>query len=370
MECIYYKNKNKLTFKGQEHIFPAGLGGIKKLPKDYVSQEANNYFSKLENYLMHGSLITMHRALFGPSKRKDKKEGKRIIWVLENVNNSSNVELGYIREGTPYTIPQVYVDMTGHMNFSVSSHEGIKELNSFIELLNLEIKKFISKESKKIIENDIIIGYSQKTIYVAFNPKTKPSIEKINAIRKTILSVYLSNNINSNKNNIHYVRNQVSTNVKLSETIDNYRVFGKIAFNVLADLKGKDYVLHNDFDEFRNLLMSSNNSKNNTDSMDNDNFLNNDNLTHINFLPSLTSLPNIDKMFPEQSHWCILFNNNGDLCATVCLYNIFKRYIFIAKNRGRDMSDIDGLICDWKNKKEYKLIDYVIQYIDYHNSQQ
>ena len=31
----------------------------------------------------------------------------------------------------------------------------------------------------------------------------------------------------------------------------DYRVFGKIAFNVLSDIKGKDYVLDSDFDKFR-----------------------------------------------------------------------------------------------------------------------
>ena len=35
----------------------------------------------------------------------------------------------------------------------------------------------------------------------------------------------------------------------------DYRVFGKIAFNVLSDIKGKDYVLDSDFDKFRNWLM-------------------------------------------------------------------------------------------------------------------
>lgn len=51
MECIYYKDKEGLEWKGQEHIFQASLGEIKKLPVDYVSKDANDYFSKLENHL-------------------------------------------------------------------------------------------------------------------------------------------------------------------------------------------------------------------------------------------------------------------------------------------------------------------------------
>ena len=42
--CIYYNNKDTLTYQGQEQIFPASIGGIEKLPLGYVSDQANNYF--------------------------------------------------------------------------------------------------------------------------------------------------------------------------------------------------------------------------------------------------------------------------------------------------------------------------------------
>ena len=31
--CIYYGDKPNLTYNSQEHIFPASIGGIGKLPK-------------------------------------------------------------------------------------------------------------------------------------------------------------------------------------------------------------------------------------------------------------------------------------------------------------------------------------------------
>lgn len=43
--CIYYGVSPLLTYKNQEHVFPAGLGGNKKLPNDYVSDQANKLFS-------------------------------------------------------------------------------------------------------------------------------------------------------------------------------------------------------------------------------------------------------------------------------------------------------------------------------------
>ena len=41
--------------------------------------------------------------------------------------------------------------------------------------------------------------------------------------------------------------------------------------------------------------------------------------------------------------------------ATVGLYNTFTRSMNIAKGRGIDFNFADGMICDWKNEREYRL---------------
>jgi len=46
--CIYYKDRKNLHYAKQEHIVSAAIGGIKKLPKGYVSDEFNSGISKLE----------------------------------------------------------------------------------------------------------------------------------------------------------------------------------------------------------------------------------------------------------------------------------------------------------------------------------
>ena len=59
--CIYLKTSPTLTYKSQEHIFPAGIGGTSKLPKGYVSDQANAYFSRLEAAFMRGSFVSLVR---------------------------------------------------------------------------------------------------------------------------------------------------------------------------------------------------------------------------------------------------------------------------------------------------------------------
>lgn len=47
--CIYLKIEKDLTYDGQEHIIPAGLGCCTKLDTGVVSDKANKYFSKIEH---------------------------------------------------------------------------------------------------------------------------------------------------------------------------------------------------------------------------------------------------------------------------------------------------------------------------------
>lgn len=48
-KCIYFGNtKNELSYRKQEHIIPASLGGKMKLPLGLVSDQANELFSKYE----------------------------------------------------------------------------------------------------------------------------------------------------------------------------------------------------------------------------------------------------------------------------------------------------------------------------------
>ena len=46
-KCIYFKEDN-LKYDSREHIFPAGIGGVKRLLRGFVSDKANNYFSNIE----------------------------------------------------------------------------------------------------------------------------------------------------------------------------------------------------------------------------------------------------------------------------------------------------------------------------------
>ena len=49
--CIYYGVSPLLTYKNQEHVFPAGLGGNKKLPNDLSGKICRDFLHTV--YLIH-----------------------------------------------------------------------------------------------------------------------------------------------------------------------------------------------------------------------------------------------------------------------------------------------------------------------------
>ena len=140
--------------------------------------------------------------------------------------------MGYMREGTPYLITQVSI-LKDHMTFTLSPDGAKEELDVFIEKMKTGEGHFIRKTSTLIKEKTVIIGYSQKAIYVGINPDNDISDETLRVLMKRVAERYTSDH------QMQYREEQISSQFDVSETMGDYRVFGKIAFNVLSDIKGK-----------------------------------------------------------------------------------------------------------------------------------
>ena len=107
--CIYLGNSEKLTYKKQEHVFPAGLGGKQMLDHGVVSDQANGLFSPMELTLMRHSLIAFERMMYGPGKRgslNPAKASKSAVTV--GLQDDGQPILCYTAAGKPYNIPQFH----------------------------------------------------------------------------------------------------------------------------------------------------------------------------------------------------------------------------------------------------------------------
>jgi len=325
--CIYYQSKDQLTFAGQEHIFPASIGGIEKLPKGFVSDQANHYLSQLEQALLKTSIISLSREFFGPGKRGTDKLGEVSVSVLKSEDEYS---LGYLFKGKPYSIPQLKINqVTGECFLIIDKKEGAEYIDKFIKYLQDFDGKFIYIKNKNISENEIYIGHYQKKYFVA-SASLNIELTKV----QSLIKLFLEHSSSILEPEVRSAQVVVKNNMVLSK--DNAKVYAKIAFNVLAKFKGKDYLQNSAFDEMRDWIVGERD-------------------ININYFPTRNS--NCNYMISEfTGHYCVLLNIDNHICAEVSLYG-WKMGFRLGKIFDDSFNIPMGLFCDSENKKEFTLLE-------------
>jgi len=343
-KCIYLKGiEPELTFNSGEHIIPAGIGGIMKLPHGVVSDKINTeIFSGLELEFMRNSPISLPRQFHGPGKRgsfSPKKASKSNVHVMITADGNSRISLGYIKLGKPFLIQQVMIFPNGIAEFNFDRDNGTPEtqMNQFIE----ELKDF-NGYYKEIIDDRIpnenyLLGKDNKEWYLSKNKTTV--IPNLNELVKRVIS-----SVNNGNLNPQYGKSQVSCHQSMAFNIENYfRVCAKIAFNFLALSKGQAFVLQSEFDPIRNWIVSG--GENHFVQL-----LNQD--KKMRFIGEIP--------FPPLSHKIILTNVGKELIGFINFYGTdFEVLVKLCDNIPVINFDIDGYICDWQNKKEYRLIEFI-----------
>jgi len=330
--CIYYEDQQNLTYRSEEHIFPATIGGIKTLPKGWVSDKANDYFSKLESQIVTESFIGLEKMFYGPGKRGTKKPGRMPITLFLSIDKEN---LGFSFEGKPHYIPQIVISKDLR-RFSISRDDLLQTNNDIEKLIN-KIKKFDGKYtliSNKPELSAFLIGLYEKRIFISINDKNKipKFIEYINK--------HIADKINySEATKSKVEKPQIILNMSI-DTVNNARVFAKVALNVIASLRGNNYLKNPHFEEIKQWILGK----------DNDNYkqLPRD----VKFLKNLINDDN-------RLHYCIVMNINNSLVAIIAFYNHWTMTFEICKSFDDFFNSPFVYFCDWQNKKEYTLYDYL-----------
>lgn len=341
MSCIYLQNSSNLTYEKQEHIFPAGLGGTRKLPKGVVSDQANELFSPMEKLLMESSLISMMRMHYGPGKRGSFSKN-RVSQSQVTITRGSNglMELTYTALSKPYSISQFTKDNT-HYHISLrmpkDNESMIMVFEDFCGLLSCFDDKFVHLQSKELLDNQMIIGVHNRKLYCA-TKKERPQVENI----KKEIEFFLSSVSKVNKNEqFDLLKEKVTQFHRFEESSVIARMYGKIAINVLAHLKGEEFVKEKELDDFKRWILQGEGD------------------LYYTTLPRGILNEKIVKVFPKRSHWCLFTQYEGFPFAIVCFYGNWQRSFKLTKEKKSWFPNPQGYICDWENKKEYKLNEYV-----------
>lgn len=341
--CIYYGDMPGLTYTKREHIFPAGLGGKMILPQGYVSDQANELFSQWELDLMRHSIISMIRAMEGPGKRGSSSPSKASASEVSIYKTDNGTfELGYIKAGKSNSIPQIVISTDAaetkfHFIAPRSENEPEEILTSFKNALSKFIGKFISVHVSELEPSLIIVGAWNGKFYIAFSdspPTAQFLSDKISLFCKKAKVKEVSQRDTYGKFELH-----------LMEDENTCRVYAKIAYNVLAYFRGDTFVQDVRFKEIRRWILGES---------DTDKFFS---------LPKWFGDMNVLR-FPEKAHFCFFMRSEGGkLLAVVCLYGAFLHtFEFSEWDEAEDAYDFPGflgLICDWKQKQEYTMNEWI-----------
>jgi len=348
--CIYYSKRPGLHYDTQEHIFPAAIGGIKMLPKGYVSDEFNNDISKLELDVFRNSIIAVPRQIEGPGKRGSldpKRATKSKVHVIVDSISEEVTGLGYIKLNKTFEIPQVNINVeTGELIMSsnadsvITPRETIKKFRDKCEQAeNLKIRIIPDEKLNKGI---ILFGIEEgiengHNAFFAHHPLNKMSINS-DYIRKIGKSLHTEINEGQAK---RYIPLSHLT-VKFNE--EHFRIDGKIAFNFLAFLKGDDFINQVIFDPVRVWIAEG--GSNSFALLDNSS-------------PFLFKNPKIETS--DSIHYIMMTKVKDTLVASLAFFGGLKKMILLARNYKEPFA-LDGLICDWKNMREYRLLEYISKF--------
>lgn len=361
--CIYSKKTEPdVNFKKQEHIFPASLGGLKKLPKGYVSDEINEKFSsELETEFMREGIMSIPRQFIGPGTRGNisniKKATQSKVHLMKDDDN--RYTLGYIVLGKPTHINQIIFNFDNEGNLS-DSHEvifpsGTKDIIS-------EIKKFsnLSDSINFIIDNKIpcnkiILGiqeYQNKgkgpilsKWFIGHNESIKVNEDLKDKLKLGVERIYdaskdkIFDSTVTSKQVTSYQTLRIDTNVF-------FRTCAKIAFNYVAEIVGPKVVLKKEFDEIRNYIVNGGENK------------------FVDFSKdrSESSYPIFDCL--NDKHILIAKFTDKDIIVSIVFYGLTHIGVRIPYTASiKELPDsfkMKGTVIDWKNREEHDLFKYVL----------
>ncbi len=79
----------------------------------------------------------------------------------------------------------------------------------------------------------------------------------------------------------------------------------------------------------------------------------------------IVETPEFKNIFPEYSHWCIFTIHERQIVSIVSFYGFSTRKFVIGELPYNSSFPLIGLICDWKNKKEMIVDEFVYVQIHY-----
>jgi hypothetical protein len=341
--CIYLVDQQHLHYDSAEHIIPAGLGGMQKLPFDFVSREFNNVSSKQEMAFLRSSILAIPRQILGPGKRGSLSPGKAtksVVNVFSRQRSGNDLTLGYIQAAVPVEIPTVRWDaLSDEFTVNIAKASTNAEVAVFKRMLAaFDESKVRLIRSHKLDSTTFLLGVNsdlEKNIDFYIASKAGDMQPFTSAILAELAALIVDRSTFTGAD-----RHHIRTHQTFIMGDDYTKCCAKIAFNALAHLKGKDLVLQECFNPLRNWIVNGGDKG------------------FATFEPGFNA--NLNYLFPPDSHHVLISKVRESLFADVCFYNHFHNRVLLTDHFLGDFQ-LEGFVCDWKFRKEYDIHTYLAQ---------
>lgn len=367
MNCCIYTgfDDSTATFRSAEHIFPKCIGGVNCLPKGWVSDAVNNSFSKLELSFARTNPGVVLNRMFLPHVGRKSHTNRDLIGVFENLNDNSDYSLGYIRNGTPFPINQIVISSTLPIKDGASIPVKViippdpklsqeDQVRIFWEDLCSFSGDFLCIESDTLPPHTYLLGLQDKRWYLGIGKGEYSESIRLHLVE--LVSKMASHEAEKSlpKSKIATASHQVHSTFSIKANLyDIFRVTAKIALNSLAALKGQKFVLAESFSAIKHAILTGKN---------------------ISQYVWITEGPNpiLDLLKPfskdisigEKCHSAVFIQKEGILYSLVSLYGSINPYM-VKLGRVSPCSFVDFYICDWENRRDCTMIDYVLKICEY-----
>jgi len=375
--CIYsLKSIPNATFSNQEHVIPACIGGKKKLPTGYVSDEVNALFSKLELEFARKTEIAWMRAVYGPGKRGSlslQNATESEIHIVEDINGG-NIGLGYIKLGEPYGVNSIFINKnSGEVRFSLQPKEDVTHDKLFINFLD-QLKSLCVDKPVNVIPNDrlseseYILGFHSGKWYIAYNPiqNVETVVQGMSQFVSAVIEQTPNEKVNEMREgikNLSIHSSQITMDMSTKFNVnDYYRILAKIALNCLAHLKGDDFVLQSEFDSIRKAIYNGEAMGKYFDQM----IYNTKNI----FDKEQGSFGDIfrhtesqigQNLLSDHYHCIFFFSVLGKQKCAIGLYGFDRPHILNLAEATTEPV-FDAFICNWRTETEMDLLSYIMSF--------
>lgn len=351
--CIYYGNKEYLTYNSQEHVLPAALGCHTKLPKGVVSDQANAYFSPIERHVIEQSLIQLPRLFIGPGKRGSLSPNKATKSELSVIDMNGEKSLGYIQLGDAYLVNHFIInrgdldngEKISHIQYSQGNETEIPEDKEECKKLYIEGLNSLKSQLRKWkdMQTYVRIGDGNERVLITFF-KDKVYIgadedltnDEIKTLKDTLNQDFM---FGGSKGNVAHPKITIEIKHGLA---DVEKVAAKSAMNTLAYLQDEDFVRDClNLNELREKMFA-----------DDDSIL--DVVDEIHDARYLKRRFCLD----DDIMACILCNHDCKLKGYVFFYSRCYVVTMCPKSLSGFAKE-DGIVCDWKNQKDYRYQEFI-----------